>query len=477
MLGHLHTAARLLVARPRVTRRCSSTLPTLRKFLLEVHPDMLPAFPEAKRVNGVNVATLQAYLRESTYVGSANLLFYRKPAPDGTELREARVVVGRGVAACVDSMAVALGGSAAPRRRPRPAPRPPPPRRAGAGAVPFRAPPAPVDRNRSLAAYGTAAKAPSLAALRERRRAAAHVDALARRVAERTGLARVDNRCNWTARPLAGLLRRLDAAAGARRLDGFDVVFSTTEPRECVDAREGLIVVSPSRADAAWRETLDRVTGAVVAARAAAAADEARAVAGAEAALAAACGGPVVLERGATCGRGNFSDACAALAAALPAPAAPPGAGAPRRLRLERDAVPAPDGDGRVVASLRAARDADAVVARLRAAAPRPDARRDLESLARTCAEELGLRDLELFLAGAADTIAVAPSRAARPGALVRSGRVAGARPGALRDALARLRDRPPPFLAGLSVGLGAPGRPIVESDHGQLVLPTDAIR
>ena len=274
------------------------------------------------------------------------------------------------------------------------------------------------------------------------------------------------------------MLRRLDAAAGARRLDGFDVVFSTTEPRECVDAREGLIVVSPSRADAAWRETLDRVTGAVVAARAAAAADEARAVAGAEAALAAACGGPVVLERGATCGRGNFSDACAALAAALPAPApAAPGAGAPRRLRLERDAVPAPDGDGRVVASLRAARDADAVVARLRAAAPRPDARRDLESLARTCAEELGLRDLELFLAGAADTIAVAPSRAARPGALVRSGRVAGARPGALRDALARLRDRPPPFLAGLSVGLGAPGRPIVESDHGQLVLPTDAIR
>ena len=55
MLQGLHAAARLLVARPRVTRRCSSALPTLRKFLLEVHPDMLPAFPEAKRVNGVNV--------------------------------------------------------------------------------------------------------------------------------------------------------------------------------------------------------------------------------------------------------------------------------------------------------------------------------------------------------------------------------------------------------------------------------------
>ena len=46
------------------------------------------------------------------------------------------------------------------------------------------------------------------------------------------------------------------------------------------------------------------------------------------------------------------------------------------------------------------------------------------------------------------------------------------------RSSLLQMTARAAPMaLAGASVGLGAPGRPIVESDHGQLVLPTDAIR
>ena len=74
-------------------------------------------------MNAANVATLQAYVREHTFVGSASLVFHKKPCAEGGALDELRVSVGKGVNACVDSMACALGESkvSAPKRPAAPA--------------------------------------------------------------------------------------------------------------------------------------------------------------------------------------------------------------------------------------------------------------------------------------------------------------------------------------------------------------------
>ena len=102
-----------------VRRSSSQALPVLRRFLLEVHPDLLASHPRQRAINGENVALLQAYLRENTYVGSAKLLFFRKPEEDGSSLREARVIVGRGVEVRVIARRrlLLLGGHCLPRRR------------------------------------------------------------------------------------------------------------------------------------------------------------------------------------------------------------------------------------------------------------------------------------------------------------------------------------------------------------------------
>ena len=44
------------------------------------------------------------------------------------------------------------------------------------------------------------------------------------------------------------------------------------------------------------------------------------------------------------------------------------------------------------------------------------------------------------------------------------------------RDALLALLERRPPYLVGVSLAVGARGRPILESSGGQLVVPVDAL-
>ena len=63
-----------------------------------------------------------------------------------------------------------------------------------------------------------------------------------------------------------------------------------------------------------------------------------------------------------------------------------------------------------------------------------------------------------------------------KPRALVDSARIAGADKGDLREALAALLEARPAFLEGVAVGLAAPGRPVLETDSGALVVPTDVV-
>lgn len=225
----------------------TNTLATLRRFLMLVHPDLIQKeCPEEKRVNTTNVALLQAYIREHQYQGSAWLLFHKKERA-GT----ARVVVGRGVDACVASMAVALGeipATGTPQTTSRP-------ERVVEWAGRWRGKasrrPSPAQSPQPTLATFVAAED-----VVPRRRAMAHAAAKARRAVGKHRLRRFESRCGWSARHLVQVVTGLEKILEGDFENLWSVVLSSsTEAR--ADAVEGLILLSPSMQVTDWRRALD----------------------------------------------------------------------------------------------------------------------------------------------------------------------------------------------------------------------------
>jgi len=494
------TAARRLSQR--ALSSSQDVLPTLRRFLMQVHPDLIPSAFE-RSVNSVNVGLLQSYIRDHTYTGSANLIFYKKPEQqhddEPSSLREVRVVVGRGVDASVQSMRAALG-EAPPlfHQKPRHAERVAEmlfrrrrTRRNDSAAKQPRA-------NETLASFceGLESDGVRFAELKSKRRAAQHAAARAARLAATFGLAKVESRCGWTPRRLSQLLAGIEAAAAAAvSLEGFTLVISTTDKKP-VDEVEGLLHLSPSRQLVDWKRTFASATEEACTRRADHEARRNRKLAQAEASLLRERQDSsfppnvrVKLERGATLSAADFETLC--LDSLLR-----------RRRRQEDGDHPFVQGGGGgeqddvVVVRVERELPHDAVFSRAGFVVVAPPMSResvwaavdaveksDLRAVARTrelileeaarCVERLGLRDVELFFEGQPDSTRVG-KRTSTVFSLSGAHRPPGAALPDVLEALVRLGSFSGKALEGASVAVVAKGASLAENDVGQILVPAD---
>lgn len=445
----------------------------LRKFLLVVHPDLIPStrHPAEHRTNTTNVGMLQAYLREQQYQGSAWLVFYRKPLAVEAELDTVRVVVGRGVDACVRSMASAVG---------EPAPEAPPEsgnRVSSLLGVRRRAPPPPPPP-KSLSAY----LALSHVERARKRRAWARLAAGTARLADTFGLRAVESRCGWSARPLGQLFLSLETILNEERVNfqGLFALVVCLADKAPVDYAEGVIRISPSRQLKDWRSAILSAASGL----------DQRAVQGArqrerrreaELVLGCAAGRRVDIERGATVDADAFDDFLGCL---LNIESKQPEWRLPIVVRVERDSRPVYDGD-----CLRVGLH-EAPLSIVAAATTVPDdavrfghtAKLDLENLAQSCVDALQLKDIELVVAGRPDSLRIPAIASGRGLVLSGAHKIQGASLGDINAALRRLLDlaRHPPALLrrlqGASLAIVAPGRAITDNDAGVLLLPADFV-
>lgn len=450
-------------------RQASSAVATLRRFLLLVHPDLIP-HAEKRAVNAKNVGVLQAYVREHQYQGAAWLTFHKK----GHE-EPARVIVGRGVDACVASMATALGEKV----------QPPPASDAAKVTARWRRR-APVRLRDTLRNYVVPDD------VKARRRATARLEFRAGRIAVNHGLSQIESRCGWSARRLCQVFSSLEYALGELNLEGlWGVAISTASTTARLDYDEGMIHVSPSLHVAAWREAIEAAASTLAERRyrAQRLRDNTRAAA---AAISMRLGRPVNLGPGKSVDAATFVRWCGQIAAAAPHHAILDTTATSRptlAIRLEFDrsvssfaqtsnlaVSPRDDIDGLAVAAL--AIDDTAV---LNVARDRDHALR----LAEQCARTLRLASLDLVLAQCPEPLTFPSPENNRPRRLILSGahKPRGAMLPDLINALNRLllmagHDEDPPLatLRSTPVALVAPGTHLAHNHAGVFLLPTDFV-
>lgn len=373
-----------------IDRRQEIAVATLRRFLFLVHPDLISAGP-ARKVNAANVGVLQAYVREHHYQGSAWLLFHKKKAAAAKEepLESVRVVVGRGVEACVASMAAALGEPTAEAR-------------GGAGAQRWWTPPRPPERPKPSDCDAVDAAA--------RRQSLARAAAKARRIARSRGLRHIESRCGWEPSRLSQVLTSLEAALGETHLDGlWDVVIASLQQAEA-DVDDGVVTISPSASAAAWRQAFSEASSWREV-RLARQKNLEEAWRDAEAGLASALGRPVSLVRGLTLDANRFARWCRRFAGGVPTSAARP----MLRLRVELDAsasnylqtadLALSEADDLAAIVSKAARVEDDLVCRAERM------RSDVRALAVDCVRALGLNSIDIVLAQCPAIVRTHPER------------------------------------------------------------------
>ena len=227
---------------------------TLRRFLMQVHPDLIPSLSE-RRINSINVGLLQSYIRDQTYTGSASLIFYKKPGMATDKfLQEVRVVVGRGVDKSVESMRIALGEAVKPVDNKKPIDTRP----QEVVADLLRQRRRQDHRERKDETLWTFVEGLDREDLKRKRRAAQHAAARAARLVKRSGLAKIESRCGWQPRRVSQILAAVDSALSGD-LRGFTLVISTTDKKP-IDPVEGLIHLSPSRQLVDWKRTFTKAT-------------------------------------------------------------------------------------------------------------------------------------------------------------------------------------------------------------------------
>ncbi|KAJ1447395.1 hypothetical protein M885DRAFT_591386 [Pelagophyceae sp. CCMP2097] len=463
-------------------------LPALRRFLMQVHPDLLQQHATRRVANAKNVATLQAYLREHSYVGSAWLVFHQKPDEDPTADRRLRVVVGRGLDPCVRSMLHALGEAG--NEEPETAPRPNLERAfVDLGALLSARRPSKRPDWRRLAQLGP--NSFDYAAVRQERRAWLRVSFNLENLARKSGAVAIEDRCGWRAGSLRQFAAKLESAlaeSGAR-LDGFTLVLSTTEPALRVDAAQGRVFVSPSRPRLDVVEIFKSVDAKCLAQRRSAAERHAALSRRAQDALhfrVAPNGFRYVfrLEAGNTLDADDFEAYLRELVAAADADEAvkrapeeprPEMVSEAERLvvtvRVE-DSLSADSGGGDVVVARGAPLGAVAEAVRGRLERLRGgdgDSRRSTLAAMRDVLDRLHLGRLEVVLARETLTVPAHETEA-----LLKTPRPV---PTTLADATAllrRLAAEPPTFLRGVSLAVGAAGLPPRLQPTGVLLLPAD---
>lgn len=434
-----------------------------------VHPDLIPD-GEKRTVNAKNVGVLQAYVREHQYQGAAWLTFHKKGHDE-----PARVIVGKGVEACVASMATALGEKV-----------PPPTANEAAKITAKWRRRAPAQHTDTLRNYVVPDD------VKARRRATARLEFRARRITVNHGLSQIESRCGWSARRLGQVLSSLEHALGELDLEGlWGVAISTASTTARLDYDGGMVHVSPSLHVAAWREAIEAAASTLAERRYRAQClhDSTRAAA---AAISMRLGRPVNLGPGKSVEAATFIRWCGRIAAAAPHHAILDATARKRPtlvIRLEFDrsvstfaqtanlaVSPKDDIDGLAVAALGIDDSAVLKVARDRGHALR---------LAEQCARTLRLASLDLVLAQCPEPLTYPSPDTDSPRRFILSGahKPRGAMLPDLIDALNRLlylagRDEDSPFamLKSTPVALVAPGTHLAHNHAGVFLLPTDFV-
>jgi len=403
------------------------TLSTLRRFLLHVHPDLIPnqdEYRNERETNTRNVGTLQAYLRQHSYTGSASLLFHKKPNSNKV-LETVRVIVGRGVDTCLNSMLLAMGETPL-THKPRPSYYEPERvadilgrrrrRRAGGNAFDISG------KSFGLYMQQLTTSQDSKDSIKNCRRAAQHATARGMQLIERYGFRFVKSRCGWTPRHVAQVLTAIDNALraqpiAAKCIKHFGLIITTTDTLGPVDVDQGFIYASPSRQLEDIRKTIETFTPTIAQRFAQHSQNLLHKHSRAEIMLSLHFGRCIRLECGATTSAHEFEYKCLNTLVAASEESVP-NINDKRKnstysedalvIRIERDA-PRTDArtrfinTGTLLCPLPVTIDA---VANTLAAVDASDIRtvfenrRKLQNLARMCVDQFRLRDLELYLDG-----------------------------------------------------------------------------